>query len=292
MQIDTQQPREAEGLPCIVLANVARIIDGSTEVLGRRSGFDAGLRKVQAAITEALSSGAESVEVALTVGNSPFERFLAQHETIAAEAARVIAAELRCMIGGSAGMTDRVHYTDGGVLTSVGSAIAGIRAKAGDCPVAVLVPHEMRSVAAAPLRELILEYDRAEDVATIVAATVGMDNLPRISWLACRGRSIFARFFEDGSESPSDLSELRLIGRCILPPEAARCGIAKESNQSAAVSLSDVLNEELASGRRVIARKFARRESRRDSAAVARLSIAPIRAIPDLRTMAVCAAPV
>lgn len=292
MRIEDETSQGAERLQCIVLANVAKIIDGSASVIDRRSGLDAGLMKVHAAITEALSSGVERVEVALTIGNSPFEQFLAHHESIGAEAARVIAEELRAMVDHSTGMSDSIHYSDGGALTSVGTALAAIREKSGDCPVAVLVPHEMRGVAASPLRELIVEYDRAEDVATVVAATVGMDNLPRISWLACRGRSIFARFFEDASEAPSDLSELRLVGRCILPPVAARTGSAREDRQSAAVTLSDVLNRELASGRRVIAREFARREDRSDAGLITRPGFKLTRTMSGLRTVPVCAAPV
>lgn len=292
MPIEFPNTQDDRGPQCIVLANVAKIIGGSTSVIDRRSGFEAGLRKVRAAVCEALETGISQVEIELTLGASPIDTFLAQHESIGAETARAIHRELHALIVQSGDAAHRIHYSNAGTPTSIGAALAGACRKASHRPLAVLVPHEMLGVGAACLRELVIEYDRLVDVATVVAATVGMDDLPRISWLACRGQKIFARHFEDASAAPSDLSELRLIGRCILPPSAKRLIARKKGAQAIPATLSDLLNHELESGRKVIARKFSRRGDRAVDAGEWRSNIAAMREIPELRAAPVCAIPV
>lgn len=270
MQVSRQV--DPGNIRCAIMVSVSSIIEGSASVNDDRVAH----RKVCNAIEEAARAGIGRIEIALTLGDSPLERFMAHNAEVGRSTAQSVLSELRAMIDCLPHFADRVHYAQSGPV-AFGVAIEQARAAVPDQPLAVMVPHQMRGLGAAYLREMLTEYVAMNGGAAVVAGSVGMDALPCINWLACRGRRVFARSFTDAADVPCDLSELRLTGRCILPPiPAQRCSRSHRAFARAA-SLPQYLNRELASARRVIAREF----SRRDATV----------ATPNLRTIPVCPNP-
>lgn len=220
------------------------------------AGPAAGVDRILAAVNETFEAGFEKVEIALVFDASPLGGLLAAHESVGAEAAKVLRLKLQRLLLGDGVPAHRFRFTNDGAPMTAVDALRRFRNNAQASAVAALIPHEMRSVDAACLRQLVEEYESAGEPATLVAANMSMDNLPKIEWLACRGRNKFARFFEDARAARSDMSELRMIGRCILSPTAiAACATARRDRPN---TLVEILNAELASGRRVIAREFSR----------------------------------
>ena len=246
------------GFNAVVLASIAAIIDATDKANRLRPATDAGAgaRAVRDAAIEALEAGAARVDIVPVIGASPFDGFLAENPAIGAAAAAQVMEELADLLDRSVAGAPVVFTGEAGPVT-VGAALSAARRSAGDRPLAVLAPHQMRGFGSNQLRAMMTEYHRLDGGAVVVSAAAGMDHLPGIDWLARRGNRVFARNFREARQAGSEHSEMRLTGRCVLPPAGAPAGGARQG-RLVATALTEVLNAELSAGRPVVAVSFAR----------------------------------